>query len=305
MGKEAADLPSPSGHPAPGGAGSLAGLLLTATARLQRALGLERPEARLEARILAARALDVDRAWLIAHDRDVPNPTQARALESLIARRERGEPVAYILGEREFHGRVFRVTPDVLIPRPETELLVEAALARLPKDRPARVLDLGTGSGCIAITLALGRPDWDITATDASPASLEVARGNAARLGAGNVRFVASDWYDGLDSTSFDMIVSNPPYIASDDKHLGLGDLPHEPRRALASGPSGLDAIRAIVSRAPPHLHPEGWLLLEHGYDQAQACTSLLASAGFGTLFTLRDLAGQARVSGGQRPSPA
>lgn len=304
MGKEAADLPSPSGHPAPGGAGSLAGLLLTATARLQRALGLERPEARLEARILAARALDVDRAWLIAHDRDVPNPTQVLALESLIARRERGEPVAYILGEREFHSRVFRVTPDVLIPRPETELLVEAALARLPKDRPARVLDLGTGSGCIAITLALGRPDLEVVGIDASRAALAVASENAFRLEADTVRLQYGNWYAGLGEQRFDMIVSNPPYIPRNDPHLGLGDLIHEPQEALVSGPDGLDAIRSIVAGAADHLESGGLLMFEHGYDQQASSRILLTQAGLECVFTLFDMAGQARVSGGQWQGP-
>jgi release factor glutamine methyltransferase len=278
-------------------------LIQEATALLAAALGLERREARLEAQILAARALGVNRAWLVAHDRDALTAPQAAAVQALIARRQAGEPVAYILGEKEFYGRSFRVTPDVLIPRPETELLVEAALERLPAHRPARVLDLGTGSGCIAITLASARPAWDITASDKSPASLEVARDNAVRLNVGNVRFVHGDWYDGLDSHPFDMIVSNPPYVAAADKHLGLGDLRHEPLHALVAGPLGLDAIRIIVSGAPAHLNPGGWLLLEHGHDQAPACAALMAGAGLEQRFMRRDLGQQARVSGGRKPA--
>lgn len=253
--------------------------------------------------MLAARALGVNRAWLIAHDRDVLAPAQAHAIETLVSRREGGEPVAYILGEKEFYGRLFTVTPNVLIPRPETELLVEAALARLPLDRPARILDLGTGSGCIAITIALERPDCEVVAVDASPAALEVARSNAERLGAGKVRLILSDWYARLKNLRFDMIVSNPPYIASGDAHLAQGDLPHEPRQALASGPLGLDAIRAIVSRATDHLTPGGWLLSEHGYDQADACRDGLNQAGFAHVFTLPDLGGRDRVTGGQWPA--
>lgn len=283
----------------------LADVLKSATSRLEKALNLEHREARLEAQILAAHALGVNRAWLIAHDRDELPMNEAGNLEALFARREKGEPVAYILGEREFYGRLFRVTPDVLIPRPETELLVEAALARLPKDRPGRILDLGTGSGCIAITLALERPDCEITASDASLASLDIARGNAIRLNAGNVRIIRSDWYDRLGTMNFDMIVSNPPYIALGDIHLHRGDLCHEPVHALVSGPLGLDAIHAIVTRAADHLTTEGWLLFEHGYDQAEAGAAALAQTGFERIFTLQDLGGLARVTGGQWPSRA
>jgi len=279
--------------------------LKAAAERLSAALALEPREARLEAQILAARALGVNRAWLIAHDRDALSAPQAAAVESLIARREMGEPVAYILGEREFYGRIFKVTPDVLIPRPETELLVEAALERLPSSAPVRILDMGTGSGCIAITLALERPDCQITAVDNSLAALEVARGNATQLAAHNVRFLVSDWYDQLGAMSFDMIVSNPPYIAVDDMHLRKGDLPHEPIHALVPGPLGLNAIQAIVARAAGHLIPSGWLLLEHGYDQAKDCADALGRAGYKHIFMLRDLGGQARVTGGQRPKQA
>ena len=242
----------------------------------------------------------MDRAWLIAHGQDIPDPAQSIAIEALVARREHGEPVAYILGEKEFYGHLFKVNPEVLIPRPETELLVEAALERLPQDRPARVLDLGTGSGCVAISVALARPDCEILAADASTGAVELAQQNAIQLDAGNVRFLASDWYSQLPAMNFDMIVSNPPYIASEDPHLGKGDLVHEPPHALGSGVDGLSAIRIIVAGAPSNLKPGGWLILEHGYDQSESCQTIFTDAGFERVFTLSDLAGQTRVTGGQ-----
>ncbi|MCU0842869.1 MAG: peptide chain release factor N(5)-glutamine methyltransferase [Thiobacillaceae bacterium] len=268
-----------------------------AAARLQAALGLDRREARLEAQILIARGLGVERSWLIAHDRDALSPDQAGAVEALITRRAVGEPVAYILGEREFFGRVFRVTPDVLIPRPETELLVEAALDRLPPDRPARVLDLGTGSGCIAISLALERPRAEVTGLDASAQALAVARENARRLGVDQITWILSDWYADLSVRNFDMIVGNPPYIASGNEHLRLGDLPGEPVGALVSGSDGLDAIRAIIAGAPARLLPDGWLLIEHGFDQKDSCQTLLRQAGFTRVTALTDLSGVERLS--------
>ena len=278
----------------------LAEILRTATARLAGALGLERQEARLEAHILAARALGVNRAWLIAHDRDEPTPAQAEAIETLIARREQGEPVAYILGEKEFYGRMFKVTPDVLIPRPETELLVEATLERLPKDRPARILDLGTGSGCIAITLALERPDCIVCAVDASPGALAVAQENARKLGEGNIEWIQACWYEGLGVKKFDVIVSNPPYIPEQDVHLSQGGLQFEPVQALSSGVDGLDAIRIIAAQAPLHLLPSGWLLLEHGFDQGRASKTLFEQAGLSGIASISDLAAIFRVCLGQ-----
>lgn len=289
-------VPSP-----PAGEGSIhvSSLLQSATARLQPVLHLDRREARLEAQILAAHALGVDRAWLIGHDRDALSPDQSNAIEKLISRREQGEPVAYILGEKEFYGRVFKVTPDVLIPRPETELLVETALERLPRHRPARILDLGTGSGCIAITLALARPDSEVTAVDVSTHAIQLAEANARRLGVSHCRFVVSDWYAGLNSDRFDMIVSNPPYIDANDPHLAQEDLRHEPQSALVSGSSGLDDIDTIVARAVYRLEQGGWLLFEHGYNQAVSCRALLINAGFDAVFNLTDMAGLPRVSGG------
>lgn len=275
------------------------------TSRLAIALNLDRREARLEAQILIAHALDVNRAWLIAHDRDVLTVAQQDAIERLIARRANGEPVAYMLAEREFYGFSFKVTPDVLIPRPDTELLVEAALAKLPENSPRRILDLGTGSGAIAITLALQRPLSTVLAVDASPVALAIAQDNARRLGAANVACINGNWYTALDVKNFDIIVSNPPYIAASDPHLTSGDLRYEPRQALASGADGLDDLREIIAGAPAHLVEGGWLLLEHGCDQAAAVTALLQQHGFIDIRTLQDLAGLDRVSAGRCPGQA
>jgi release factor glutamine methyltransferase len=217
-----------------------------------------------------------------------------------LAQRLQGRPIAHITGRREFWSREFQVTPEVLIPRPETELLVELALARIQPEQTARIADLGTGSGAVAITLALERPKASVTALDLSPAALRIAEANAARLGAGNVRFVESDWFAALPAAeSFDLIVSNPPYIAESDPHLGLGDVRFEPPMALASGPDGLDAIRHIVGQALARLNPGGWLLFEHGYDQSAAAQGLLKAAGFQAVGSFADLQGHLRVSGG------
>ncbi|HYP67195.1 MAG TPA: peptide chain release factor N(5)-glutamine methyltransferase [Thiobacillaceae bacterium] len=277
-------------------------ILFRDSALLSRALALQAAESRLEIRVLLEHALNVDRAWLLTHDDEELETEFRLRYESLLARRLSGEPIAYILGRREFYGRVFKVGPAVLIPRPETELLVEAALERLPKDRPARVLDLGTGSGCVGISIALERRDCEVLAVDVSTTALEMAKENAADLGASNVRFLISDWYAQLATMSFDMIISNPPYIASGDAHLSKGDLCHEPSSALASGSVGLDAIRIIVLGAAARLHPHGWLILEHGYEQANACRALLNEVGLKQIFTLADLAGHTRVTGGQWP---
>jgi release factor glutamine methyltransferase len=279
----------------------LLGAILTEAAHtLSGTLALTPREARLEARILACRALGVETVWLLAHDTDALTEAQAAAFEALLARRLAGEPVAYILGEREFYGRPFRVTPATLIPRPETEHLIEAALARGPA--AARVLDIGTGSGCIAVTLKLERPDWQVTAIDLSSEALAVARGNGARLGA-EVEWRHSDLFAALAGRTFDLIASNPPYVAEADPHMAEGDVRFEPRTALTSGMDGLDAIRAIVKQAPAHLTTGGWLLLEHGWDQGEAVGRLLAETGFEAVFLERDLAGQARVSGGRKPA--
>lgn len=259
------------------------------------------PSARLDARLLARHALGVSETWLIAHGRDAIDAMLVSRFKALIERRASGVPVAYILGEREFYGRPFRVTPATLIPRPETEHLIEAALDRLAGRSALRVLDIGTGSGCIAITLKLERPDWTLTAVDLSPAALAVARENGVALSA-EVTWLESDLFAALGGQRFDLIVSNPPYIAAADRHLAQGDLRFEPRTALASGDDGLEALRRIVELAPTHLETDGRLIVEHGWDQGEAVAGRLAVAGFSEPFLCRDLAGLARVSGGTWP---
>lgn len=280
-------------------AATVAALLDDASSRLAGALGLDHREARLEARVLAAFAWDVGPVWLIAHDTDVPDNAQIAVFGQLLGRRLAGEPVAYLTGTREFYGRSFQVSPDVLIPRPDTELLVELALARIPLDQAMEVLDLGTGSGCVAVTLALERPLARVTALERSPAALAVARRNADLLGAA-VEFVESDWFDALPHRRFGLVVGNPPYVAAADAHLTRGDLRFEPVAALAAGGDGLADLRRLVAAAPRHLAPGGALLLEHGHDQAEAVRALLAAAGFIRPRSWNDLAGIARVSGGR-----
>jgi release factor glutamine methyltransferase len=276
----------------------VASLLAEASVRIAAALGLEKREARIEARVLAAFAWQVAPAWLLAHDTDPLTGDQAARFRSLLQRRLAGEPIAYITGQREFYGRVFRVTPDVLIPRPETELLVELALARIPPDQALAVLELGTGSGCIAVTLALERPHARITAIDRSQTALAVARLNAGIFNA-RVEFLASDWFAALGRRKFGLIVGNPPYVAAADPHLGRGDVRFEPPAALASGREGLDDMQHIIRSARSHLHPAGGLLLEHAYNQGDATRLMLHAAGFTSLHTWRDLAEIDRISGG------
>jgi release factor glutamine methyltransferase len=273
---------------------SVARLLDEAAARLA-----DHGEARREAHILLGHALGVSRAWLAAHDRTPVDPAHAAVFGTLLERRRSGEPVAYLLGTREFYGLNFRVTPDVLIPRPDTEVLIDAALEKLPAKGHAEVLDLGTGCGCIAVALAHARPELRVTAVDVSAAALDIARQNARTNGV-RVNFAQTRWYDGLDGRRFDMIVSNPPYVASNDPHLGQGDLRYEPAVALVSGDDGLADIRSIVRGAPEHLHSRGWLLLEHGHDQAEPSRDLLRDTGFGEEFSRLDIAGLARVAGGR-----
>lgn len=278
---------------------TVAALLDDACARIVAALGLEKREARLEARVLAAQVLAVDAAWLIAHDTDLLNAAQIKAFDTLLTRRLAGEPIAHLTGRREFYGRPFEVSRDVLIPRPETELLVELALAHTPPDQAMDILDLGTGSGCIAITLALERPLARVTAVDRSAAALAIAQRNAGILNAG-VEFLASDWFAALAGRRFDLIVSNPPYIAAADPHLARGDVRFEPLTALVAGDDGLDDLRRLTGDARAHLRPGGTLLLEHGYDQADAVQSLLRKSGFRRVQSWADLSGILRVSGGE-----
>ncbi|MGB3275528.1 MAG: peptide chain release factor N(5)-glutamine methyltransferase [Castellaniella sp.] len=257
------------------------------------------PLPRLEAHLLWQRVLGVSRAWLIAHDADPLDPVRVVAYQALEARRLAGEPIAYILGSREFFGRDFQVTPAVLIPRPDTELLVECGLRAIRSVREPRVLDLGTGSGIVAVTLALERPDARVRATDCSAEALDVARKNARALGA-QLWFSHGNWYDTeLGSARFDLIVSNPPYIDAQDAHLGLGDLRFEPAGALTDGADGLQALRDIVQGAPDHLSPGGALCVEHGWDQAAAVRSLFLNRGFADVASERDLSGIERVTRG------
>ena len=250
-----------------------------------------------EARLLLLHVAAVTAAELAAHPERELAAGRLPEYMALLSRRLAGEPIAYLLGRREFYGRDFSVSPAVLIPRPETELLVELGRAILADRRPARVLDLGTGSGCLAITLAL-ESGAEVIAADISAAALAVARGNAERLGA-QVDFRLSDWFTAIDG-DFDLIVANPPYIAEGDSHLTQGDLRFEPPAALASGSDGLAALRVIIAGARRFLRPEGRLLMEHGYDQGEAVAVLLAAAGFSDIEQHRDLAGIVRVSGGR-----
>lgn len=267
-------------------------------------------EARLEAQLLLQHTLNVNRAWLIAHENENLTPEKLSEFNRLVERRTKGEPVAYILGQREFYGLNLTVTPDTLIPRPDTETLVEAALAKIPQfgmtashqDANLHVLDLGTGSGAIALAIAKNRPQVNVVAADASPAALAVAHQNAEQLHIANVQCVLSDWFSALEHTRFDVIVSNPPYIEQNDAHLLQGDLRFEPISALASGRDGLDDIRIILDHCLLHLKPQGWVMLEHSYKQAPAVADLMAQTGLVEIETIRDFGGNDRVTMGKNP---
>lgn len=256
----------------------------------------------IDAEWLLLHALGRPRAWLFAHGRTALEPAQAEAFEALVARREAGEPVAYLTGRRGFWSLDLDVGPGVLVPRPETERLVEVALERLPEQRMLRVADLGTGSGAIALAIACDRPAARVVAVDASRDALAIAQGNARHLGLDNVEFRHGDWFVPLAGERFDLVASNPPYIADGDPHLAEGDLRFEPRAALAAGADGLDAIRAIARAAPAHLFAGGWLLLEHGWEQGAAVRALLDEAGFAGIETARDLEDRERVTLGRQP---
>lgn len=256
----------------------------------------------LERRILLSHALGLDRIGLITQDQRVLSPTELAHISALLVRRLAGEPIAYILGQREFFGLSLRVTPDVLIPRPDTELLVELVLQMAAQG--ARIVDLGTGSGAIAIAVAHQRPDMEVTALDMSEAALAIARENAARHLQRPIHFLQSDWYQALPvGSQFDGIVSNPPYIEAHDAHLSQGDLRFEPISALTDHADGLQALRQIIAGAPQYLRAGGFLLMEHGYDQADKVRSLLSQAGWQDVQSWRDLAGIERVSGGRLPN--
>jgi release factor glutamine methyltransferase len=274
---------------------------LAAALRQLQAQGLPR----LEAQMLLLHALGQPphaRAWLLAHDADALPPAAAQRLPALAARRLAGEPVAYLTGEKHFHGLRLQVDARVLDPRDDTETLVDWALALLPDATPCRVLDLGTGSGAIALALAHRRPQAEVTAVDASADALAVARANAARLGLA-VDWRHGDWWAPLAGQRFELVASNPPYIAEGDPHLPA--LAHEPRAALVSGADGLADVRRIIAGAPAHLAPGAWLLLEHGWDQAAAVRALLSAAGLAQVQSRRDLAGVERCTGGRWPAGA
>jgi len=271
----------------------------TVDAALQaaRRLGLDR----LDAQLLLGAVLGHDRPWLLAHGDDPIDDAAAGRFDTLVRRRAAGEPVAYLLGEKEFHGLALHVSPAVLVPRPDTETLVDWGLELLRGElahHPApQVADLGTGSGAIALALRHGCPRAEVTAVDASPDALAVAADNGRRLGL-DVVWLESDWWSALAGRRFDLVLSNPPYIAGDDHHLAA--LRHEPRLALTPGGDGLDALRRIIAEASTHLHDGRWLLLEHGHDQAQAVQALLAADGFVDIATRHDLAGLPRCTGGR-----
>lgn len=327
---------------------AISDILGTHPKQISAALQLETVSARIEVQCLLQSALGVNRAYLLTHPERILNDDESARYTELFERRLNGEPVAYLLGVREFYGLNFRVTPATLIPRPDTELLVELALQKIPLPVPAggipaasgskaartgetgegdrkagitsdldiasgwpsqmasgcirgcRVLDMGTGSGAIAIAIAHERPDADVVAVDASEAALAVAQENAWHLNVPNVRLLHSDWFSDLSGEYFDLIVSNPPYIESGDLHLDQGDVRFEPSSALASGADGLDDIRRIVAVAHAHLNAGGWLMFEHGYDQSDRVRQLLLLAGFHDVASWRDLSGIERVTIGR-----
>lgn len=257
---------------------------------------------RLERTLLLAHVLNATRESVLAHPETILSDELAGEFARLLERRLSGEPIAYLVGLREFFGLSLRITPDVLIPRSDTELLVEASLRRIAEAEPGRVLDLGTGSGAVAIAIAAHRPHMLIEALDVAAAAVTLAADNARMHSVSNVSFHQSNWYSACAEPFYDVIVSNPPYIPSADPHLLEGDLRFEPRIALTPGDDGLAAIRGIVAGAASRLKPGGWLLFEHGYDQAERCRGLMAEAGFVEIATLHDLAGIERVCEGRMP---
>jgi len=254
----------------------------------------------IDARMLLQHVLNMPPAFLHTHPEQTLTSSQSQTFNQLVARRVAGEPIAYLIGERDFYDLTFKVTPAVLIPRPETELLVELALERIPKQQHCRVLDLGTGSGAIAITIAKHRPRTTVVGVDVSVDAVAVASINAKQIGVTNFKVINGSWFDVMKGVQFDLIVSNPPYVAEDDPHLAQGDLRYEPQLALTAKENGLACLQAISAAAPAHMNAGGWLLMEHGYDQATVCRKLLEHAGFKRIFSAPDLAGIMRVSGGQ-----
>jgi len=285
-------------------------LIQSSQIQLNMRLNLSPKEAKFEAQLLLLHVLNKDRAWLIAHENDSIQTEVEIGFQTLLNRRLNGEPIAYISGYREFYGLHLKVTPHTLIPRPDTETLVEAALSKIPPNslhsstvQTKSILDLGTGSGAIALAIAKNRSLINVIAVDASQAALNIAIENAKYLTINNVQFLLSDWFNALDGSKFDLIVSNPPYIEADDAHLKQGDLRFEPESALASGSDGLKDIRQIIHNAPKHLNTNGWLMLEHGYNQASAVAALFKQAGFAEISHFLDLGSIERVTIGQLQS--
>jgi len=266
----------------------------------QQLLTDTRRNAKLEAEILLAFVLHKPRSHLYAWPEHKVESRQFEQYQQLITRRQRGEPIAYITGQREFWGLNLWVSPATLIPRPETEHLVEFALQKIPHNQPWHIADLGTGSGAIALAIAYERPNCTITATDISNHALDIAKLNAQQLGLPNIRFIQGNWYEPLAHHKVDLIVANPPYIATNDPHLQQGDLPFEPAQALTSGADGLNDIRCIIAGAISHLRQDGWIFLEHGYNQGDAVTALLLDSGFHHVLCHQDYAQHERVSQGQ-----
>lgn len=275
---------------------------MTIIASLLRAAELpDSPTARLDAELLLAAALGKSRSFLHTWPERIVPSEAALLFSEYLRRRRAGEPVAYILGQQGFWKLDLEVAPHTLIPRPDTELLVETALALLPAT-PARVLDLGTGSGAIALALASERPAWKVTAVDRVLEAVALAERNRQRLDLRNVTVLSSHWFSALDGERFELIISNPPYIAAADPHLVEGDVRFEPASALVAGADGLDDLREIIAQAPAHLAPGGWLMLEHGYDQAEAVRDLLRAHGLVEVHSRKDLGGHERISLGCLP---
>jgi release factor glutamine methyltransferase len=271
--------------------------LAVAIENARQTLAATSPTPRLDAEILVGHVSGAARTDVVAHADSRLTDSAHRELARLVARRRRGEPIAYLVGHREFWSLDLRVSADTLIPRPETELLVERALARIPASVAWSVVDLGTGCGAIALAIACERPRLKVIATDRSEAALAVARANAERLGVANIQFLAGDWLAPLDDRCVEMIVSNPPYVRADDPHLLKGDVRFEPRAALIGGPNGMEAIRHIVTNARTRLSRGGWLLLEHGFDQGDDVRALLAGENYKRARSYKDLAGHERVA--------
>ncbi|WP_047552319.1 peptide chain release factor N(5)-glutamine methyltransferase [Methylotenera sp. G11] len=281
---------------------SIRSALLQAQAQLNSSPRLETVDARFESQLLLQHLLNAGRAWLIAHENDSLEDGMQARFEALVNRRVNGEPIAYILGSREFYGLNLTVTPATLIPRPDTEILVDTALAKILAGQHTQILDLGTGTGAIALAIAQQRPQAQVTGVDASRPALDVAISNSRQLHLANVHFTLSDWFNDLGNARFDVIVSNPPYIEETDAHLQQGDLRFEPLSALASGADGLDDIRRIIDGCLIHLKPQGWLMFEHGYNQAETVRELMAQTGLVNIETVRDFGGNDRVTIGKNP---